>query len=437
MISKIHNTISDNLINYGSSAINSKLYKTVICSTKVSGFKAVVYLTKWVLKYDKKSLKNSFYVSSKESYTSHKLSRLIPKGNYLIQLDKLTYALINISYNDEHNKRSLGDAEVDLTITAKIFGNNKNKFYNEALRTIYKSFLPKSNTISTFIDGNGYNIYHVPNKKIDSIFLKNKNDIFKYLSHWAKLKPIYDKAGILYKTGILLYGKPGTGKTSLIRAIATYYHKDILILSKKSLTGGNNMLTTLGTNLINTIIVLEDIDTLLSDDTQSDQNTSNSKEQSNQDNENFYINPITMDGWHVEAKSELTGNKIVLDDNYITELEKITGHPIRSNLPVKNDTYDRNPTTILGNLLNFLDGITSPTDVIFIATTNCIEKLDPALIRAGRFDLIFETKELDKNLAKQMCDYFKVSYDVLDKMTEPYNQSKLQELILKQLKTQK
>lgn len=429
MISKIHNTISDNLINYGSSAINSKLYKTITCSTKVSGFNAVRCLTRWVLKYDNKSLKNSFYVSSKESYTSHKLTRLIPKGNYLIKLDKLTYALIIIGYNNEHNKQSLGDAEVDLTITARIFGNNKNKFYNEALRTIHKSFLPKSDTITTLIDGNGYNIYHVPNKKIDSIFLKNKNDIFKYLSHWAKLKPIYDKAGILYKTGILLYGKPGTGKTSLIRAIATYYHKDILILSKKSLTNGNTILTTLGSSLCNTLIVLEDIDTLLSDDIQSNQNTSNSKKESNQNNGYFSVDVENVDHWSaIKPDGTIIGNKIELPMG-----KKIVPYPYKLE---ENDTYDRNPTTILGNLLNFLDGITSPTDVIFIATTNCIEKLDPALIRAGRFDLIFETKELDKNLAKQMCDYFKVSYDVLDKMTEPYNQSKLQELILKQLKTQ-
>jgi chaperone BCS1 len=37
-------------------------------------------------------------------------------------------------------------------------------------------------------------------------------------------------------------------------------------------------------------------------------------------------------------------------------------------------------------LLNVLDGFAAPTGVLFVMTTNHVEKLDPALLRPGRID---------------------------------------------------
>jgi len=40
----------------------------------------------------------------------------------------------------------------------------------------------------------------------------------------------------------------------------------------------------------------------------------------------------------------------------------------------------------LSGLLNVLDGFYAPTGVLFVMTTNHVEKLDPALLRPGRID---------------------------------------------------
>jgi mitochondrial chaperone BCS1 len=40
----------------------------------------------------------------------------------------------------------------------------------------------------------------------------------------------------------------------------------------------------------------------------------------------------------------------------------------------------------LSGLLNVLDGFAAPTGVLFVMTTNHVEKLDPALLCAGRID---------------------------------------------------
>lgn len=71
----------------------------------------------------------------------------------------------------------------------------------------------------------------------------------------------YREAGIPYRRGWLLYGTPGTGKTSVVSAIAGQFKRDIYILS---LSGSGmtdaNLLGLVGEVEKGSIILLEDID---------------------------------------------------------------------------------------------------------------------------------------------------------------------------------
>ncbi len=53
----------------------------------------------------------------------------------------------------------------------------------------------------------------------------------------------------------------------------------------------------------------------------------------------------------------------------------------------------------LSYLLNTIDGTMAPEDVIFVMTTNHIQKLDPALIRPGRMDI---------NVVLNKCDRYQL-----------------------------
>lgn len=64
-------------------------------------------------------------------------------------------------------------------------------------------------------------------------------------------------------------------------------------------------------------------------------------------------------------------------------------------------------------LLQLLDGINSCKKTIFLATTNYIDKLDPALIRDGRFDIKIEMKNFDYDEAVKMCNKFEVDSEVI------------------------
>ena len=90
--------------------------------------------------------------------------------------------------------------------------------------------------------------------------------------------------------------------------------------------------------------------------------------------------------------------------------------------------------------MQFLDSNSSPTNVIFIATTNHIERLDSALLREGRFDLKVEVKPLSRPEAELFGKSFDLSEDMVtdilntidSESTERgmYNQSRLQARLL-------
>lgn len=74
---------------------------------------------------------------------------------------------------------------------------------------------------------------------------------------------------------------------------------------------------------------------------------------------------------------------IVLDRSLRTSFNEINSDDVEDKLT-------------LSHLLNILDGTLSRDDMIFIATTNYIDKLDKALIRPGRFDICIHLSECDR-----------------------------------------
>ena len=96
---------------------------------------------------------------------------------------------------------------------------------------------------------------------------------------------------------------------------------------------------------------------------------------------------------------------------------------------------------MINKLLQFLDSATSPSNVIFIATTNHPEKLDKALTRSGRFDLSVEIKGIFFDKMVEMCKSFDMNDKVIEEIHQeieegpgyPVNQSWLQNRILESI----
>jgi len=168
----------------------------------------------------------------------------------------------------------------------------------------------------------------------ESVELDMKRFLSKNTRAW------YDRRGIPYKRCYMFWGVPGTGKTSLITALAGRFRRNVCFLSAHHPKFTDEALkSALSRVPSRAIVVLEDIDSLFDKDRKS--NNGN--------------NPLTFTG-----------------------------------------------------LLNAVDGIGEHRGTIFVMTTNYIDRLDSALIRAGRVDMKVEFKHADDY---QLAEYFKWFYD--------------------------
>ena len=67
----------------------------------------------------------------------------------------------------------------------------------------------------------------------------------------------------------------------------------------------------------------------------------------------------------------------------------------------------------LSGLLNAMDGLYAPTGVLFVMTTNHIEKLDEALLRPGRIDYeLYLGKASDRQKVELYCRFFPAASEV-------------------------
>lgn len=74
------------------------------------------------------------------------------------------------------------------------------------------------------------------------------------------------------------------------------------------------------------------------------------------------------------------------------------------------DRETNNNNESLSTLLNVLDGVNSSDGVIYILTTNYIDKIDKALIRPGRIDIHIEMSNFEYHQIKEL---FNIFYDPL------------------------
>ncbi|XP_074577169.1 AAA-ATPase At3g50940-like [Curcuma longa] len=168
-----------------------------------------------------------------------------------------------------------------------------------------------------------------------------RDDIRGDLLRFVDRRDYYARVGRPWKRGYLLHGPPGTGKTSLIAAIANMLEFDVYDLELTAVHSNTALRRLLASTTPKSVVVIEDADCSL--------DLSDRKKKKKQDEK------------HAKAGEEE---------------------------PTPTSNRSRFSTVSLSGVLNFVDGLWSSSvgERLMILTTNHPERLDPAMLRPGRMD---------------------------------------------------
>lgn len=242
-------------------------------------------------------------------------------------------------------KENQGES-IKETITVRVIGRNR-----QVLHDYIQSLIPKPTKRTRTMKFTGKDGWisdkDVPGNGLMDLALNPEVEelIRRELGNFIDNRDVYKRLGLPYKLSVIMHGLPGSGKTSLIRAIAKEYGFNIGAINMNDITDAY-LVTALSDVPPRTIILMEDFDSVSS------------------------INCVV----NVDEEIELKKKK-AREDNPVEKIESL----VTSFSSVTRTGF-----------LNALDGVIPLNDVMIVMTTNHIDKIDDAVKRAGRTDLMID-----------------------------------------------
>ena len=213
------------------------------------------------------------------------------------------------------------------------------------------------------------------NRTFDNVFFEQRDQVKGRTEFFLEHRDWYDKKGIPYTLGFMFHGPPGTGKTSSLKAIASRGRRHII----------NVQLSEIKTKA--------QLQHLFFNDEIHVYNGTNSER---------YTIPVSERLYVIEDIDAMGDTVLRREWKKPTMIKpESTGDPF----------LDRNPepekeVIDLSFLLNLLDGTLEANGRILVITTNFPERIDRALIRPGRVDMIVNFQKCSVKILREIVQAF-------------------------------
>jgi SpoVK/Ycf46/Vps4 family AAA+-type ATPase len=278
------------------------------------------------------------------------------------------------------------------------------KFVEETMERFEQEKKNKLGSETYYFDQMAAGVYHgrtifnkskfTSNRTLNNVYLRQIDDLKQRVEFFMRRRDWYDSKGIPHTLGIVMYGVPGCGKTSTIKGIANETKRHIFnimlseIKTKEALKDlfyneavfvlQDGKTEVLNIPLKHRLYVIEDIDAM--DSVVVKRSAADLKKE-----EEKKIK--------IEAEMEL--------------LKQTQGETMARNM--MHGKHEDKDKLDLATLLNVLDGVRETPGRIIILSTNYPERLDEALLRPGRFDMMLE---FEKHGCKVLQQHLEKHYDI-------------------------
>lgn len=243
-----------------------------------------------------------------------------------------------------------------FVITITMFSRNKKLIHDMVDEFCYRFDMEKQRVYQFGVSGRFWSSDGTVRKRPLKTVIANKQlkqSIIRDIEEFLVARQWYYDRGLPYKKTFVVYGGPGGGKTSLIKAIAGHFSLHIARLNLADMT--DSMLEDGLRNVPSrSLVLIEDFDSADAVKTR-------------------------------EAMKRQMQLKRKKDDD--------DGEKEADNSNKKISLIENSGLTLSG-VLNALDGVVELDGTLIFMTTNVLEDIDPAVIRKGRVDKFYEVGAL-------------------------------------------
>ena len=210
-----------------------------------------------------------------------------------------------------------------------------------------------------------------------NVFFEEKKKVENHVNFFLKRRDWYEKKGIPYTLGFMFHGQPGCGKTSTIKAIANTTRRHIINIHLSEIK-------------------------------------SKAQLQHLFFNEEIHVNNgLTVEKYTIPLHARLyviedidAMGDVVLRREYKQPTSSVKSAPASAEDMFLNREPEQPEQLDLSFLLNLLDGTLESSGRILAISSNFPERIDRALIRPGRIDMIIHFKKCNLAVLNEMVSSF-------------------------------